>query len=503
MSFPVHENRTQAAGIYDLRSALRFLEQTPGQLLRTETPVDPNAELAGVYRYVGAGGTVVRPTKTGPAMLFENVKGYPGVRVLAGLLATRERTALLVGSSPGNIGRHLLRALDSPLAPRLLADGELAPCQQVVHRSPLDVLDLIPAPTNTPDDAGPYFTLGVLRATDPETGEHDVTIHRLCVQGPGQLSVYFAPNRHIDVFRQKAEAAGKPLPVSISIGLDPAVYLSLSFEAPTTPLGFDELSIAGGLRGRPVELVRCITQPESAIAHAEFVIEGEILPNARIREDLNTNTGHAMPEFPGYNGPANPSLPVIRVTAVTHRKNPIMQTIVGPGEEHVSLAGIPTEASILRMTEAAMPGRVLNCYAHSAGGGKFLVILQFKKTVPVDDGRARQAALIALATYHELKHVVIVDEDVDLFDTNDVLWAMTTRYQGAHSTVFIPGVIGHPLDPSQDPAYSPDISARGISTKTIFDCTVPFALKRQFVRARFLELDPEPFLKPSTRPLAE
>jgi 4-hydroxy-3-polyprenylbenzoate decarboxylase len=436
-------------------------------------------------------------------MLFENVKGYPGVRVVAGLLATRERTSLLAGSRPDRIGRDLLRAVDSPVEPKLLAEGDPAPCQEVVHRPPLDILKLVPAPTNTPEDAGPYFSLGVLRATDPETGEHDVTIHRMCVQGPEKLSIFFAPSRHIDVFRQKAEAAGKPLPVSISIGLDPAIYLTVSFEAPTTPLGFDELSIAGGLRGRPVELVRCVSQPEYAIAGAEFVIEGEILPGERVREDLHSNTGHAMPEFPGYNGPANPALPVIRITAVTHRKNPIMQTIVGPGEEHVSLAGIPTEASILRATEAAMPGRVLNCYAHSAGGGKFLAIMQFRKTSPLDDGRARQAALIALATFHELKNVVVVDEDVDLFDTNDVLWAMTTRYQGARSTVFIPGVIGHPLDPSQDPEYSPDIPVRGISTKTIFDCTAPFALKERFVRARFMELDPEPFLKPSTRPFTD
>jgi 4-hydroxy-3-polyprenylbenzoate decarboxylase len=491
------------AETHDLRSALRLLEATRGQLLRTETPVEPKAELAGVYRYIGAGGTVLRPTKTGPAMLFENVKGYPGVRVIAGLLATRERSALLLGARPESVGRELLRAVNELVAPRILPDDVAAPCQQVVHRTPLDILKLVPAPTNTPQDAGPFFTLGILRATDPETGDHDVTIHRMCVQGPEKLSIFFAPSRHIDVFRQKAEAAGKPLPVSISIGVDPAIYLSVSFEAPTTPLGFDELWIAGGLRRKPVELVRCLTQPEYAIAHAEFVIEGEILPGERIREDLNTDTGHAMPEFPGYNGPANPSLPVVRITAVTHRKNPIMQTIVGPGEEHVSLAGIPTEASILRMTDAAMPGKVLNCYAHSAGGGKFLAILQLKKTAPLDDGRARQAALIALAAYHELKNVMVVDEDVDIFDTNDVLWAMTTRCQGPRSTIFIPGVIGHPLDPSQDPAFSPDIPTRGISTKTIFDCTVPFAMKAEFARARFLELDPTPFLKPSTQPFLD
>ena len=266
----------------------------------------------------------------------------------------------------------------------------------------------------------------------------------------------------------------------------------------------DELSIAGGLRGSPVELARCLTSAEYAIANAEVVIEGEILPDIRVREDQNTGTGHAMPEFPGYNGPAHPALCVMRVTAVTHRKNPILQTIAGPGEEHVNLAGIPTEASILRMVNLSMPGRLLNCYAHSSGGGKFLVVLQFKKSTPSDEGRQRQAALLALAAYHELKHVIVVDDDVDIFNTNDVLWAMTTRYQGNVSTIFIPGVTGHVLDPSQSPGYNSGLIQTGTTCKTIFDCTVPYPLKDRFERARFLEIDDEKlerFLTPSDKPL--
>lgn len=231
------------------------------------------------------------------------------------------------------------------------------------------------------------------------------------------------------------------------------------------------------------------------------MIEGEILPDIRVREDQNTGTGHAMPEFPGYNGPANPALPVIKIHAITTRERPIMQTIVGPGEENVSLAGIPTEASILKATSDAMPGFVLNAYAHPAGGGKFIVILQVRKTRPGDDGRARQAALVAFGVFHELKHVFLIDEDVDLFDTDDVLWAMTTRYQGDISTIFLPGIIGHPLDPSQTPEFNHSLTAKGTSTKVIFDCTVPFALKEYFVRARFRELDPAPYLRPSDGPL--
>lgn len=486
---------------YDLRGAIRMLAEADGELLRTSVPVDPNAELSGVYRYVGAGGTVERPTQVGPAMLFESVKGYPEARVIAGLLASRKRAGLLMGVSPEQLAWKMLHALESPVPPVMWNNGT-PPCQEVVYKGDqLDILKLIPAPTNTPLDAGPYFTLGIIRASDPETGQHDITIHRMCVQSKDTVSVYFAPSRHIDVFRQKAECAGKPLPVSINIGLDPAIYLAVSFEAPTTPIGVDELSIAGGLRGQAFQLAKCITNDEYAIAHAEIVMEGEILPNVRAREDQNTNTGHAMPEFPGYNGPANPSLPVIKINAITTRRKPIMQTIVGPGEEHVVLCGVPTEASILAMTNNAMPGKVLNCYAHPAGGGKFLAILQIKKSSALDDGRARQAALIALSVYHELKHVILVDDDVDLFDSNDVLWAMTTRFQGNRDIITIPGVVGHMLDPSQSPEYDPSLSSRGLSCKTIFDCTVPFHLKPQFQRAHFQEVDYNRFLAPSTQPL--
>jgi 4-hydroxy-3-polyprenylbenzoate decarboxylase len=223
-----------------------------------------------------------------------------------------------------------------------------------------------------------------------------------------------------------------------------------------------------------------------------------------VREDEKSKLGFAMPEFPGYNGPAKPALPSMRVTAVTYRKNPILQTIVGPGEEHVNLAGIPTEASILKLVEQSMPGRLLNVYAHPSGGGKFLAILKFKKSVPSDEGRQRQAALTALAAYSELKHVIMVDEDVDIFDTNDVLWAMTTRYQGDRSTIFIPGVMCHPLDPSNTPAFDPTIIQQGSACKTIFDCTVPFPLKKQFVRAQFMKISDEAmkrFTTPSSKPL--
>ncbi|MBP2656690.1 MAG: bsdC 2 [Firmicutes bacterium] len=481
--------------VFDLRSALEVLKTVPGELLYTDEPVDPHAELSGVYRYIGAGGTVKRPTRIGPAMIFNNVNGYKNVQVLIGLLASRKRVALMLGAEPECLGFLLNEAVSTPIAPVTIPQ-ERAVCQEVVYRANepgFDIRNIVPAPTNTEEDAGPYITIGMAYASDPETGEADVTIHRLCVQGPDEISIYFVPGRHLDTFRQKAEAAGKPLPITINIGVDPAIEIGACFEPPTTPFGFNELSVAGSIRKQSVELVDCLTVKAKAIANAEFVIEGELLPNVRVREDQHSNTGKAMPEFPGYTGPANPSVPIIKVKAVTHRCNPILQTVIGPSEEHVNLAGIPTEASILQMVERAMPGRLLNVYAHSSGGGKYMAVLQFKKSIPSDEGRQRQAALLAFSAFSELKHVILVDEDVDPFDSNDVLWALNTRYQGDVSTIFIPGVRCHPLDPSQSPQFSASIRDEGISCKVIFDCTVPYKLKDRFQRAKFKETDAKRF----------
>jgi gallate decarboxylase subunit C len=478
--------------IYDLRSALSVLAEEDGQLLVTDREVDPHGELAGVYRKIGAGAPVQPPTTVGPAMLFNRVKGYD-MRVITGVLASRRRTAILLNSSIERLPFDLLRGYENARSP-VAFSGQTAPCQEVVQQDNIDLRGLLPAPTNTLHDAGPYLNMGLIRAEDPETGQADVTIHRLCIQGPDLLSVYFVPGRHIDQFRIKAEKANRPLPVSINMGLDPACYVGACFEPPTTPLGYDELSIAGGLRGRGIELVNCVSVAAKAIAHAEIVIEGEILPGQRIREDIATNTGYAMPEFPGYLGAAQAELPLIRVTAITHRRNPIMQTIIGPGEEHTNLAGIPTEASILRLVENAMPGRLKNIYCPAAGGGKYVAVMQFSKRTPQDEGRQRQAALTAFAAFSELKHAILVDDDVDIFNTDDVLWAMTTRYQGNLDTVFIPGVRCHPLDPTQDPEYHSSIPAKGISCKTIFDCTVPYGQKARFQRAPFVDVDIAPFL---------
>lgn len=330
--------------VNDLRSAIKLLKSIPGEIIETDVEVNPHGELSGVYRYIGAGGTVARPTKEGPAMIFKNVKGHPDAEVLIGLLASRKRVGYLLDCPPEELGKKIYHSVENPIPP--VVTEKPAPCQEIIHRASdedFDLYKLIPAPTNTLHDAGPYITLGMCYATHPDTGKSDVTIHRLCIQGKDELSIFFTPGaRHIGAMAERAEELNEKLPISISIGVDPAIEIGSCFEPPTTPLGYDELAVAGALRGEPVELCRCLTVNERAIANAEYVIEGEVIPHVRVQEDKNSGTGFAMPEFPGYTGPASSDCWLIKVKAVTHRKNPIMQTCIGPSEEHVSMVGIQT-----------------------------------------------------------------------------------------------------------------------------------------------------------------
>ncbi|KAF1304986.1 MULTISPECIES: UbiD family decarboxylase [Enterococcus] len=478
---------------YDLRKVLAELKELPGQYHETAIEIDPEAELSGVYRYIGAGGTVKRPTQEGPTMMFNKIKGFPDKRVLIGIMASRKRVGEIFHHDYKTLGRLLKDSVENPVKPVKVAKAD-APAQEVVHLASdpaFDIRKILPAPTNTEYDAGPYITMGVVFGSDPEKTMSDVTIHRMVLEDKDTIGMYIMPGgRHIGHFQEQFEKLNKPMPITINIGLDPAITIGATFEPPTTPLGYNELWVAGALRQEPVQLVDGVAVDEVGIARAEFIIEAEIMPNQRMQEDINTHTGKAMPEFPGYNGDANPAVNVVKVKAVTHRKDqPIMQTTIGPSEEHVSMAGIPTEASILELVDKAIPGKVVNVYNPPAGGGKLMSILQIRKENPADEGIQRQAAILALSAFKELKTVILVDEDVDIFDMNDVMWTLNTRFQGDQDILVLPGMRNHPLDPSELPEYDPkSIRVRGMSSKTILDGTVPFDMKDHFIRAQFKEV---------------
>ncbi|GEO79053.1 3-octaprenyl-4-hydroxybenzoate carboxy-lyase UbiD [Companilactobacillus mindensis DSM 14500] len=477
---------------YDLRKVIAELKEISGQYHETNVEVDPDAELSGVYRYIGAGGTVKRPTQEGPSMMFNNIKGFPNSRVYIGSMASRKRVGQILHHDYKTLGRFLKDSVEHPVAPVMVKDGK-APVQEVVYKATdkdFDIRKIIPAATNTEYDAGPYITVGLVLGSNPDKTMSDVTIHRMVLEDKDTIGMYIMPGgRHIGHFQKEFEKLNQPMPITINVGLDPAITIGATFEPPTTPLGYDELNIAGALRQQAVELVDAKTVAEKGIARAEYVIEAEIMPNQTMQEDINTNTGKAMPEFPGYNGDANPAVNVVKVKAITTRKDPIFQTMIGPSEEHVSMAGIPTEASILELVDKAIPGKVVNVYNPPAGGGKLMTIMQIHKDDEADEGIQRQAAILALSAFKELKTVILVDDDVDIFDMNDVMWTLNTRFQGDKDIMVLPGMRNHPLDPSERPEYDPkSIRVRGMSSKTILDGTVPFDMKATFERAKFKEV---------------
>ena len=481
--------------IFDLRSAIAALQDIPGEYAETDRPVDLFGELTGIYKKLGAHGTVRRPTRLGPMMMFTNIKGYPGARVAIGVVGTRERAGFLLGAPPDKLGAFFIDSLANVVAP-VSIPGDRALCREEVHLATdpdFDIRKLLAAPFTTVKDAGPYITMGLCYASDPDNSDDkNAAIHRMCIQGNDELTIGFGGHRHLAVFRDKAFAKGEGLPVSVNIGLDPAVYLTSCFEPPTTPLGFNELAIAGAVRRRPVEMTRCLTINEDCIANAEIVIEGEIVPDYQLKEDSTTNSGRALPEFPGYSGPAQMNH-VIKVKAVTCRKNPIMQICIGSSEEHVIMAGIPNEASIMRFMNDSMPGKVLNVYCPPSGGGKFNAIMQFKKTSKADEGKQRQAALGALAILPELKNVYLVDEDVDIFDPYDVQWALTTRFRPDLDLILIPGVRCHPGDPTSKQFYDSALRDNGLACKAIYDATAIFEHKDKFWRPEFMDVDVSEF----------
>lgn len=463
--------------IKDLRTALEFLRSQDEELETVSTPVQAWCELGAIYAPKGGGVPVRPPTQAGPAMLFERVMPSDCPAVV-GMFGSRQRCASFIGTTHDRVAEKLIEAAHTPISPVETKD---APVQEVVHTKRID-LAALPIPTMTPGDAGPYITLGLSMAKDPVTGGRNISVHRLCVQGPDTLTIWMVPGCHLESFYLSAKALGKPLPIAIHIGLDPAIYMASCCPNPLAPLGFNELDIANSLRRRPFEISPCLTIEAGCISHAEYVLEGEITHD--IIPESRTST-YSLPEFLGYNGKVHPGLPVVKIKAITHRSNPLFQTVIGPGYEQSILLAFGMEAAILHFLRQNVTKRVTNAYCSSAGGGHLLLFLQFRKESEQDDGVVQQVALAVLGVLRMIKQIVLVDDDVNVFSEEDIWWAMSTRFQVDRDLLAVSNIQGFPLDPSQNPAYSPTITSPGLTAKAIFDCTVPFRLKATFQRTVF------------------
>lgn len=414
----------------DLREFLAVLKET-NKLKVIDAEVEKDWEIAAVTRRVFQKFDPVQR----PALLFNNVKGY-SVPVAIGVLgASREIYALALQVEEGQILDKWLQAKQCPVEPELVDDG---PCQESISVGEKVNLFELPIPVWTRGhDPGPYITAGCVISKDPETGVRNVGTYRLQLKGPDKMGLFIAPGHHMLPHIAKNEKEGRPTPVAVALGPEPAVSLC---SVASLPPGVDELTIAGGLSNRPVKLVKCKTIDLEVPATAEIVIEGEVLPEIREAEG-------PFGEYTGYVGPVGNNF-LVRVNCVTNRSNPIYQAFFSemPPSESSCIRGIGHEASLYQHLKLNLGLPVTDVHLKEGGGsGAYLVIAMRKDNAT----QPKQAVLGAWSYNPELaKIAVVVDEDIDPRNPFAVDWALSFRMRPYEDVFIENNLTAVILDPS-------------------------------------------------------
>jgi UbiD family decarboxylase len=404
----------------DLRSFLDLVKRTrPADFQVVSRPVDPAYEITALVAKLEQEG------RRRPVLLFENVKGssFP---VLTNLHASRSRLAAAINAAPERMLETYLRAMERPLPPRVVATG---PVKEVVRRGTDVDLGALPRIVHHERDAGPYVTAAISFAREPGGETWNCAYNRLMLQGRDRTSIHLTLGKHLWEFHKIAEARGEPLPVAFAIGVHPAIALgALAIGS----IDEDERAIMGALLGEPLELVKCETSDVLVPAHAELVLEGEILPAARVAEG-------PFGEFTGYSL-GERQREIVRYTAITHRRDAMFQDITVAHLDHMLLSTIPMEANLYRAVRAMVPSvkavRVPSPFTCYVSIEQRLV------------GQAKNAIMAVLGADLYMKRVVVVDHDVDVFDDRQVNWALATRCQPDRDITIITNARGSDLDPS-------------------------------------------------------
>ncbi|MFC4275680.1 UbiD family decarboxylase [Achromobacter aloeverae] len=398
--------------------------------------------------------------------------GGHAVPVVSGFMSRRAWIAEAMGVPESELLAAFRNAAAEPIPSKEVPQAD-APCQQVVHRDP-DVRAILPIPTHSEHDNGPYITAGMVIARNPVTGVQNVSINRIQVHAKDRMAILMLP-RHLLAFYKEAEKRGQDLPVAVVIGADP---LTLLASQAISPIDSDELEVAGALHGGPLRVVRCLTNGVHVPADAEIVIEGRILHDERVAEG-------PFGEFPKYYS-AREQREVIAVDAITHRRSPIFHTIVPAEMEHLLLGSIPREATLLAHLQRSFPN-VLDVHLSIGGVGRYHLYVKLRKT---HEGQPKNVILGAFGAHYDIKQVIVVDDDVEVHDTQQVEWAVATRFQADRDLVVISGAQGSALDPSTTlggaqagqvaPAHE-----QGISAKMGLDATRPVKYQEHtFTRVR-------------------
>jgi len=395
----------------------------------------------------------------GPALLFENVDGFRN-KVVAGMCATKKRLASVLGFAEGDVFDRITRSIGSPLPPDVRSDGPVAETQAEPKLSKLPIL------THYEKDPAPYLTSAIVSAMSPDMRIENVSIHRMMVLDDRHLAIRIVP-RHLYRLCELARREGKKvLDVAISVGLHPSLLIAASSPA---PFGVSEFGVANSLMEGRLTLIQCRNVTANAPADAEVVLEGRILLDREVDEgpfvDL-TGTYDVVRKQP-----------IVEIVSMMHRRDFIFQALLPAGAEHKLLMGLPYEARIWNAVRATIPG-LKSVSLTPAGCGWLHAVLSVDKQT---EGDGKSAILAAFGAHPSLKHVVIVDADIDVNDPSEVEWAIATRFRSDKGLVTVDNVRSSSLDPSSDQETL-------IGAKMGLDATISFLKSREkFQRARIPE----------------
>jgi 2,5-furandicarboxylate decarboxylase 1 len=356
--------------------------------------------------------------------------------------------------------------------PPVLVDR--APAQEHVHTKDIDLARILPALHHTAADAGRFVTAGIVIARDPDTNTYNASYHRLQLASATRTAIKLDFGRHLRLAFERAKRKGEALPIAVCIGSDLALHYTAATMGSQMPEHADEMAVAGGLSGRPLPVVKGVSQDLLIPAESEIVLEGRILVD-------DTVTEGPFGEFVGYLSPADQA-PVFEITAVTHRDRPIYHAINGYGRETIMLRKYVLEASLLKVLQAAVP--IVTDAEMTAGGlHRFHAIVQVRKATTHHEGLQRNAILAAFGALKDLDLVIVVDDDIDIRDPNDVEYALATRMEASRDLMVMPATRGHEYI---------RIGQNGIRAKLGIDATIPATEKARFARCEFEKVSIEP-----------
>jgi UbiD family decarboxylase len=428
-----------------LRSFLEKMEERK-EVLHIQDEVSTNFEISYIMKSFD---------NNGPILFFEKVEGTE-TKIVANVCGTRRRICDALGVDQDQLYNRLLEAWRSPKKPRIVDDGAV---KEVVEEP--DLLR-IPVLTHYERDAGAYITSAVVHAKSLDGTIENVSVHRLQVLDERHLAIRLVP-RHLYKLWHMAKEAETDLDVAISIGVHPTVMLAA---ASSPPFGVCEFDVANALLSDTLRLVKCKYVDAYAPADAELVLEGRISASKEVSEGPFVDiTGTYDVER---------KQPVVEVVNIMHRQDYIYQALLPSSMEHKLLMGLPFEAAIYEAVSKVVP-KVYAVNLSVGGGGWLHAIIAIEKQL---DGDGKNALLAAFAAHPSLKHAVVVDSDIDVFNLSDVEWAIATRFQADEDLLVIENVRGSTLDASAN-------QETGLTTKMGLDATRPLSKpKEKFERAK-------------------